>query len=65
MPVGHGFVDAFAGLRGIGSELEGFARAEVGWHFAPQGSAFAFGEAALKPGSAVNWQVGTGVRVNF
>jgi hypothetical protein len=63
--VGAGFLDAAAGFRGIGREVEGFARAEAGWHFAPQGSAFGFGEAALRPGAPVSWQAGVGLRVNW
>jgi len=65
MPVGSGFVDFAAGARGVGGAFEGFARGEAGWHFAPQGSAFAFGEAAVAPGSPVTWQAGVGLRARF
>jgi hypothetical protein len=62
---GSGFLDLTAGARGDASGVAAFARGEAGWHFAPSGSAFAFGEALLGPGAGPSWQAGVGVRATW
>lgn len=64
MAVGGGFLDVTAGVRGIGTAVEGFAHAEAGWHF-KQGAAFAFGDASVVPGLPATWQAGIGARLRF
>jgi hypothetical protein len=61
---GHGFAELLAGARGDGSETAAFARGEVGVKFAPQGSAFAFGEALLGR-QGPSWQAGVGAKWVF
>jgi hypothetical protein len=62
---GAGFAEVLAGARGGSSGLEGFARAEAGWHFMPQGSAFGFGEASISPTTGAAWQAGVGARFTW
>lgn len=62
---GHGFFDVTAGARGTLDAVEAFARGEVGWRFAPQGSAFAFGEATLSHDLGAQWQAGVGARMTW
>jgi hypothetical protein len=62
---GAGFAEVLAGARSTpGAGLEAYARGEVGWHFMPNGSAFAFGEAALGT-AGPSWQAGVGARVTW
>lgn len=65
MKPGAGFAELLVGGHGSSSGFEGFARGELGWHFAPTASAFAFGEAALTPGLTPSWQLGAGVRATW
>lgn len=60
---GQGFAEVLAGARGVGATVEAYARGELGVKFAPNGSAFAFGEATIAPGLAPAWQAGIGARV--
>lgn len=61
---GAGFAELLAGARSSASGVDAFARGQLGWHFAPNGSAFAFGEASTGP-SGPAWQTGVGARVTF
>jgi hypothetical protein len=61
---GAGYAELLAGARSAPSGFEAFARGELGWKFAPQGSAFAFGEATASP-SGPSWQAGVGARVSW
>lgn len=62
---GSGYAELLAGGRSVPGGVEAYARGELGWKFAPNGSAFAFGEAAVNPGVAPAWQAGAGVRVTW
>lgn len=60
-----GFAELTAGARSAPGGLEGFARGELGWKFAPRGSLFGFGEAAVSPGVGPSWQAGVGLRATW
>lgn len=62
---GSGFAELLAGARSSPTGFEGFARTEAGWKFTPNGSAFAFGEAALNPQTGAAWQAGVGARFSW
>jgi hypothetical protein len=62
---GSGFAELLAGARSVPGGLEGFARAELGVKFAPNGSAFAFADAAIAPGLVPSWQAGVGLRATW
>lgn len=62
---GSGYAELIAGARGTAAGVTAYARGEVGWKFAPAGSAFAFGEAAIAPGLGPTWQAGVGARVSW
>ena len=62
---GSGYAELLAGARGgPAAGLEAFARAEAGWHLAPNAAAFAFGEAKLNSAGPA-WQAGVGARVTW
>lgn len=62
---GSGYAELLAGARGDASGVTAYTRGEVGWKFAPTGSAFGFGEAAIAPGLGPTWQAGVGVRATW
>lgn len=61
---GSGFAEVLAGARMDRAGLAAFARGELGWHFAPAGSAFAFGDATLAT-TGQAWQAGIGARITW
>lgn len=65
LPVGSGYAELSAGARGIGGEVVGFVRGEVGWRPAPSVSVFGFGEATFGGSMGPGWMAGIGARVGF
>jgi hypothetical protein len=62
---GQGFAEVTAGARGLGREVVGFARGEVGWKPAVNSALFAFGEASFGTQLQPAWMAGIGARVTW
>lgn len=68
LPKGTGYAELSAGVRGVGGDVVGFARGELGWHPRDNLSLFAFGEADVTLGGRLlppSYQAGVGLRVTF
>lgn len=62
---GTGYAEVTAGARGLGKEVVGYVRGELGARLTPQASLFGFGEAQLSTRLQPAWMVGVGARVTW